>query len=488
MNFKKLSLRIRIFLSMILLILLTYILIAFMTIYQYNEQTNNYNKRRFARKENATRLSIKYELDNTRHPLETSELFDYFKGPILEIVKVHKVNINFYDLKGKLLLSSKAIADNDSIYDSSDFLKPYELEKLNKEERFVEGVQLKNGKILQSQYSYLFNKANVLIGFLKLHYIQDNSFQDRNLNEFLQRLAYVYLLMFVVAISFAYFLSSYITRSLKTIIEKIEKIGKTGLQGGSEKIEMGATSREIYKLVSAYNNMIDQLEDAAKKLASSEREQAWREMAKQVAHEIKNPLTPMRLTVQSFERRFDPNDPNIKEKLKEYSTSIIQQIDVMSSIATAFSDFAKMPKQRKESVEVVSVIKIALDIFENENISFKSNSDEVYLMVDKSQLIRVVTNLVKNAIQAVEDTENPEIIVDISDFDEFFEIKVEDNGAGIEEELKTLIFEPRFTTKNSGMGLGLAMSKKIIETYNGQINFESTVGKGTVFSIIIPKE
>lgn len=488
MNIKNLSLRTRIFLSMILLILLTYILIAFMTVNQYKEQTTNYNKRRFERKENAIRLSIKYELDNTQHPLESYELFDYFKEPILEIVKIHKVNINFYDFEGKLLLSSKAISNNDSTYDSSDYLNPDQLKKLINEERFVEREEVEEGKVLQSQYSYLYNKANVLIGFMKLHYIQDNSVQDEDLKEFLQHLAYVYLLMFVIAISFAYFLSSYITRSLKRIIEKIEKIGKTGLSGGSEKIEIGGTSSEILKLVTAYNNMIDQLEDAAKKLASSEREQAWREMAKQVAHEIKNPLTPMRLTVQSFERRFDPEDPNIKEKLKEYSNSIIQQIDVMSSIATAFSDFAKMPKQRKTNVEVVSVIKTALDIFENENINFSSNTDEAYLLVDKAQLIRIVVNLVKNSIQATEETEVPLITISIMDSADNFEVTVKDNGEGIDEGLKTLIFEPRFTTKNSGMGLGLAMSKKIIETYNGEINFESTLGEGTIFSIRIPKE
>ena len=488
MNLKKLSLRIRIFLSMILLILLTYILIAFMTIYQYNEQTTNYNKRRFARKENATRLSIKYELDNIKNPVKTSELFDCFKEPILEIVKVHKVNINFYDLEGKLLLSSKSVANNDSNYDGSDSLKPYELQKLKTEKRFVEIVNIDDGRRLQSSYSYLFNKGNELIGFLKLHYIQDNSVQDRNLNELLQRLAYVYLLMFVIAISFAYFLSSYITRSLKTIIEKIDKIGKTGLNTRSEKIEMGDTSKEIYKLVSAYNNMIDHLEDAARKLAASEREQAWREMAKQVAHEIKNPLTPMRLTVQSFERRFDPKDLKIKEKLKEYSDSLIQQIDVMSSIASAFSDFAKMPIQQKETIKVVPVIKYVLDIFKNENIQFEDNTEEVSLFIDKGQLIRVVTNLLKNAVQAIEDVQNPKIVVTLKDSDLDFEIKVADNGKGIEEGLRTLIFEPKFTTKSSGMGLGLAMSKKIIETYNGAISFKSEVGKGTVFTIKIPKE
>ena len=234
--------------------------------------------------------------------------------------------------------------------------------------------------------------------------------------------------------------------------------------------------------------MIDHLEDAARKLAASEREQAWREMAKQVAHEIKNPLTPMRLTVQSFERRFDPKDPEIKEKLKEYSDSLIQQIDVMSSIASAFSDFAKMPIQQKETIKVVPVIKYVLDIFKNENIQFEVNTEEVSLLIDKGQLIRVVTNLLKNAVQAIEDVQNPKIVVTLKDSDLDFEIKVADNGKGIEEGLRTLIFEPKFTTKSSGMGLGLAMSKKIIETYKGVISFKSEVGKGTVFTIKIPKE
>ena len=245
------SLRIRIFLSMILLILLTYVLIASMTIYQYNQQTNNYNKRRFERKENATRLSIKYTLDNTIEPLATEELYDYFKESILEIVKIHKVNINFYDLEGRSLLSSKALVIQDSLYDRTNFLEAYELERLNTEERFVEGIELPDDRRLQSSYSYLYNKADELIGFLRLSYIQNNTIQDRDLKEFLQRLAYVYFFMFIVAIIFAYFLSSYITRSLKTIIEKIEKIGKTGLNSRSEKIEMGATPNEIHKLIFA---------------------------------------------------------------------------------------------------------------------------------------------------------------------------------------------------------------------------------------------
>jgi nitrogen fixation/metabolism regulation signal transduction histidine kinase len=233
--------------------------------------------------------------------------------------------------------------------------------------------------------------------------------------------------------------------------------------------------------------MIDELQESAVKLAKSEREQAWREMAKQVAHEIKNPLTPMRLTVQSFERKFNPEDPTIKEKVKEYSQTLIQQIDVMNSIASAFSDFAKMPIRKKEEIDAVAVVKSALDIFNEAYISYTSAEKTLSVNLDKTQLIRIITNLVTNAIQATEEEENPKIKVRVSSEKTAIKITVTDNGKGIEEDVTALIFEPKFTTKTSGMGLGLPMIKQIIETYDGTISFTSEEGKGTVFTVILPK-
>lgn len=480
MNFKKLSLRIRIFLSMILLIITAYILIAVVTVFQYEEQKREYNASRFERKEDAARLNISYEFNESILEKTKKNIAKIFKKSIFEIASVHKMNAKMYDLEGNLLVTSELGKVSD------ERISETELKEIKKRSnhRLIQPAN-ENGEILQVSYTYIYNKKNEPISILKLSYLQDNSLQDKDLVEFLYRLAGVYVIIFFVAIIFAYFLSSYITESINAVITKMSK---TGLDKKNEKIYLEDTSVEIQALVNAFNDMIDELEVSAVKLAQVEREQAWREMAKQVAHEIKNPLTPMRLTVQSFERRFDPEDPKIKEKLKEYSDSLIQQIDVMSSIATAFSDFAKMPKQRKETIEVISVIKYVLDIFENENIQFESNIKEVSLLIDKGQLIRVVTNLVKNAMQAIEDVEIPKILVRVNDSQSHFEIKVEDNGKGIEEDLGALIFEPRFTTKSSGMGLGLAMTKKIIETYNGEISFESEVGKGTEFTIKIPKE
>ena len=292
--------------------------------------------------------------------------------------------------------------------------------------------------------------------------------------------------MFIAAILLAYFLSSYITRSIQTISGKIKE---TRLNKRNEKITLNySASSEINSLVEAYNSMIDQLEDSAVRLAQSEREQAWREMAKQVAHEIKNPLTPMRLSVQSFERKFDPNDPNIKQKMSEYSETLIQQIDVMSSIASAFSDFAKMPSQKREKLDVVDVVKHALDIFTEGYIEYIPNETQIFANLDKTQLIRIITNLVKNATQAMTLQEkDPKIEVKVASEGTNVKITVSDNGRGIKEENKKLIFEPKFTTKTSGMGLGLPMIKKIIEAYDGTISFTSKEEIGTVFTVILPK-
>ena len=246
-------------------------------------------------------------------------------------------------------------------------------------------------------------------------------------------------------------------------------------------------SYEIRPLVKAYNQMIDELEESAQKLAKTEREEAWRQMARQVAHEIKNPLTPMRLSMQSFERNFDPNKPDVKFRVKEFSKTIIQQIDNLTAIASAFSDFAKMPAQQNESLNVVETTRLALDIFNDNKIQFSAEKDDIQIKFDRSQLIRIITNLVKNAIQATENQSSPFISVHISTEDEYVIIKVEDNGTGIPEDMQERIFEPRFTTKTSGMGLGLGMVKNIVETYKGDIKLKSKPDEGTIFILKLPK-
>ena len=484
MQLKNISLRIRIFLSMILLVLLTSILIATVTIHQYDEQTKDYNVKRFGRKENATRHDIEIELKRkTTFAVTTDNLSKIFQDRIYEIASVHKLTITLYDMNGKLLKSS--IPFDFERAEEEPLSRKVVGELANNSNHKILKSNKEKGITYQSSYTYINDPRFKRIGILELRIAQNNEEQKKELRAFMSQLSIVYILMFIIAIAIAYFLSSYITRSIQTISEKIKE---TRLNKLNEKIILNSASSEINSLVASYNNMIDQLEDSAVKLAKSEREQAWREMAKQVAHEIKNPLTPMRLSVQSFDRKFNAEDPNIREKMTEYSQTLIQQIDVMSSIASAFSDFAKMPSPKRERLDVVDITKHALDIFTEDYISYYAPNKPIYVDLDKTQLIRVITNLVKNATQSIKhDHVNPKIEVKVLSYDNEINITVTDNGKGISEENKKRIFEPKFTTKTSGMGLGLPMVKNIIEASDGTISFTSEENIGTVFTIILPK-
>jgi signal transduction histidine kinase len=195
----------------------------------------------------------------------------------------------------------------------------------------------------------------------------------------------------------------------------------------------------------------------------------------------------MRLTVQSFQRKFDANDPNLKQKINDYSETLIQQIDTMSSVASAFSNFASMPAQQNETLNVVEVVELTMDIFNEDFVRFTAEEKEIISIIDRTQLIRVITNLVKNAIQSIpEIQEKKMVLVAIKRELNQVIITVSDNGIGIAREDFNRIFEPKFTTKSSGMGLGLSIIKNIIENYNGSITVASQKEKGTTFRVSLP--
>ncbi len=482
MKLQKSSLRIRIFLSMIFLVVFTSILIVGVTVYQYRKRTVEYNAGRLDRKEKSVKAAIDYwfKTGNT-YPLESKNLPYIFKDKIFEISDIEKLEINVYDLEGGLSISSHA-----------GFVKVSAPEKLNDSlvsqlnnsptNRIVVSRMMEENS-LQSSYSFITDNRFKPIGILNLQYVQDNSEQNEDLEEALTRVTIVYGGMLLIAIVLAYFISSYITRSIKVISDKMTHIN---LNRTNEKIVLDDASTEIHTLVESYNDMVEELEESAIKLAQGEREVAWREMAKQVAHEIKNPLTPMRLTVQSFQRNFDPNAHDVYEQIDEFCQILITQIDTMSSIASAFSNFAQMPVQKKEELNVVEVVKFALDIFIEKYIHYDYSHPKIIAELDKTQLVRVVTNLVKNSIQALEGIENKRIDVFVGKKDNAVIISVKDNGKGISKADRTKIFEPKFTTKNSGMGLGLPMIKNIVKAYDGSVEFNSEEHVGTEFKIILP--
>ncbi len=482
LNLNRNSLGSRIFTSMFLLVVIAFALVSGITYYQYREQIRDYNKDRLERKENSIKKDINRTLKTTTYQLITEKIEYIFKDEIFEIASIHGENVTLYDLKGKPLISSTEKLFN------SEPIKPIPLgllDTLNTTEskRYVKSI--KSDPPQQLSYSFVNDPKFKPLAILKIQYQDTDSFINKEMRELLWRMVVVALLVFISAIILAFLLSRYITNRLKTIEDNIKQ---TQLDKRNEKLNTTNLPNELLTLVSAYNGMIDELEESAVQLAQSEREAAWREMAKQVAHEIKNPLTPMRLTVQSFERRFDPEDPEIHIKIKEYSNTLIQQIDTMSSIASAFSNFADMPAQQSEILDVNTVVKLALDIFRERNIAFAKADETLLANFDRTQLIRVVTNLVKNAIQATKTVQSPQIMVNVGEANGQIKIDVMDNGIGISEENTSKIFQPKFTTKSSGMGLGLAMVKNILETYKGNVTFVSQVDKGTTFTVTFPKE
>ncbi len=477
-----LSLRTRIFLSMIILIVIASVLMASISIIQFKNEAKDYHQERLDRKEFAIKEHINYVLSTTTYPLTPENLKLIFKDKIHELSDIHNLEINIYSLEGKLVKSSKSTFSVDKVAPPI----PNYILKLVQSSVDKRYVDIKNidGIKNRSSYSQIKDDKFKPLGILNIPYVEDDGFYEKELHQFLIRLSQVYSFMLIIAFALAYFLASYITKSLKTISDKINE---TSLNQKNEKIVIEANSREINSLINAYNQMVDKLEESATMLAQSEREQAWREMAKQVAHEIKNPLTPMRLTVQSFQRKFDANDPNLKQKLDDYSKTLIQQIDTMSAVASAFSNFASMPAQQNETLNVVEVVEFSLDIFNEDFIRFESNSDEIITVMDRTQLIRIITNLVKNAIQAIpEEQEDKAVLVSVNAEEDNVIIAVKDNGIGIDTENTERIFEPKFTTKTSGMGLGLGIIKNIIENYKGTITFESELGKGSTFIVSLP--
>ena len=236
--------------------------------------------------------------------------------------------------------------------------------------------------------------------------------------------------------------------------------------------------------------MVEELEESALKLSVSEREFAWREMAKQIAHEIKNPLTPMKLNVQQLEKSWKDGKPGFEKKLEKFTRNQIEYIDNLSSIATAFSNFARMPKADPVHVDLLEQIKTTLELFRNSgNVSFRvtcSRASKIVVFADREHLNSLFSNLVKNAIQAIPHDREGMIKISIDLAGDRVIVRVADNGTGIPEEMKPRLFTPYFTTKSSGSGLGLSIVKRLVEGMGGEIDFESEQGAGTVFIISLP--
>jgi|TARA_B100001094_G_scaffold207619_2_gene201487 two-component system nitrogen regulation sensor histidine kinase NtrY len=471
-----LSLRARIFLAMTVIVVATFVLISLITIPQFKTQSEKYHSKRLERKEAQIQRSIAYFSQETSTQLNPKKLDSILSEKIYQVSDVQSVKFSIYSLDGNLINST--LPKNEISFINKELLNKILSQK---DSKIIEITQ-KDQVQYRSSFSLILDDNFNPLWILNLPYYDDDNLNSYELESFLIILGEVYFFLFILSIIISYFVSQYMTKAISEIALKMKQ---TRLDKRNSKIKINARSKEVKSLVESYNNMVDMLDKNVKELSKSNKEQAWREMAKQVAHEIKNPLTPMKLSVQSFERDFR-NDKKNKDKVEDFSQTIIQQIDTMSSIASAFSNFAEMPTQQGEKLNIVKAVRLSLEIFKEKHIVFKSNEDKIIINIDRPQIVRIMTNLIKNAVQACENTNSPSIKVSIKKMSKTVSISVRDNGNGIPLNIRKNIFEPNFTTKSGGMGLGLGMVKNLVNSYEGKIDFESKVNKGTTFKITFP--
>ncbi|WP_017257262.1 sensor histidine kinase [Pedobacter arcticus] len=418
---------------------------------------------------------------------DDSRLFSENSGSITfdEFSKLYNSDLNLFDVNGRLIFSTQykmyaigLIADR---MNAEAFLNL----KIKKKSEFIQDESI---NLLQftSAYMPIKNKKNNVIAYLQLPYFANQDDYNQKIGTFLNLLINIYVLVFVVIGFFAFVVANQITSPLSLIQEGFSK---TRIGTKNHTISW-KRSDEIGSLITEYNDMVEALEENANKLAQSERETAWREMAKQVAHEIKNPLTPLRLGIQMLDRAWREKDERFDEKFQKFSKSFLEQIDSLSHIASEFSNFAKMPELKLERINLLETIHKATEIF-SQMAHIKINCNEevlknCFVKADKDQLLRSFNNLLKNAIEAIPDGKEGIINISATQANNKVEIKISDNGSGISLNSRSSIFTPNFTTKSSGTGLGLAFVKQAIQNVNGNIYFTTETDVGTTFHITLP--
>ncbi|WP_313386825.1 ATP-binding protein [Chishuiella sp.] len=472
-----LSLPVRIIIYMVTILLFTAGAILMITANHFNEQTKQYHEDILKRKVRAVESAIDYEMDNFPGVATKENVHKILEESFLRIADINKTDIVIYDLTGNKILTTQPVS---TTYPT---LPQNILDRLNKSnELILTSKDLNDDRNVYSSYSNIKNYYNENIAILCLPYQSNRDFLQRDMFTLLGS----YGLAFGVILLFGTLAVYFVTKKTLTKLWSFaDRIRETEVISNNMPIRYDGND-EIKILVDSYNTMLQKLKEQSDLIAKQEREEAWRDFAKQVAHEVKNPLTPMRLLIQNLLRKFDVNDPDLEEKTKRTGAILLQQIDTISAIAEAFSDFAKMPSRVDEKIDVVDVIKNTLFIFPAKYIEFTHSPDVIMMYFDKQYLNRVITNITKNAFQSIPNNIEPKVKVEVFLKNNFLHINISDNGEGIPLKAQKSIFVPKFTTKNSGMGIGLPMVKKIIDDYDGTIRFESKVSEGTTFFIMIP--
>ena len=404
---------------------------------------------------------------------------------LVRLSNIFNTDINLYDINGYLIATSRQeifIRDlishrinNMALINMTDFTRSeyFQKERIGKLEYI-------------SAYVPFYSSEGKVLAWLNLPYFRMQSILAKEISNLIVAVINFTLLLVVITMSLSVFISGRLTAPLSMLSEGLASVG---VGKKSEHLSYRG-SDEIGELVRQYNLMVDEIEESARKLANSEREYAWREMAKQIAHEIKNPLTPMKLNVQQLLKSWHDKIPDFDGKLVGFTKNQIEYIDNLSAIATAFSSFAKMPGNNPAEVDLTEQIRISLELYKNsDNIRFDvewPRESRVIVFADKEHLNGIFSNLIKNSIQSIPQDKEGIVGIKMETKGNRVLVAISDNGTGISEDIRMKMFTPNFTTKSSGMGLGLSIVRKYVENAGGSIWFESESGRGTIFFVELP--
>lgn len=479
-NFDRVLYKTRIQFSMVFAVFITLILVGVITYFSITTQYQNQQDSMIADK--ITRITGALEgvpiTNYLQNRSEENQLnFD-------RLADSYATDLILFDRNGSLL-----IATQPKIYgyglmarrmNARAFIK---LSKLQNSE-FVNEETLGNLNY-RSAYTPVRDNKGEVVAYLQLPYFSNEADYWDRIGSLLNIMINIYAIIFIAIGLFAVIIARQITAPLNFIQSSLSRI----IYGKKNEPIAWERDDEIGAMVKEYNNMIAALEASALKLAQSERESAWREMAKQVAHEIKNPLTPLKLGLQLLEKSWRDKDPKFDQKFERFSKSFVEQIESLSSIASEFSAFAKMPDTRIVRLNLFDMLSQAVTIFkqmDNISIDYHPTETPFYINADRDQLLRCFNNLLKNAIEAMPPHRQGVIIINYEISDNNILLSIKDNGKGIPENMREKIFEPNFTTKSSGTGLGLAFVKNSIENAGGKVWFETKLDIGTTFFFSLP--
>ena len=488
-SFFQLTIRNQVHGTIILISVFSFIVIGVTTILFFISRYHSNNREKLSRTihvmENELRSAIdtlqvnNYELinfDNLSH--------NKLEETINKVSNIHAADINLYDLNGDLKVSSVPLPYNKGIVsEKMDPVAFYNLSKL-KDVQFFQEQKIGSLKYM-SNYLPVRDESGREYAYLNIPYFDSQNKLQDEISNFLVTIINLNAFIFLIAGIIALFITNRITRSFSLISDRMKKVN---LETGNEEIVWNRRD-EIGDLVKEYNKMVKKLDVSAEMLARSEREGAWREMARQVAHEIKNPLTPMKLNLQYLQMAIDNNSPDVKNISLYVAGILLEQIEHLSQIAGDFAQFAKIGNTKNQIFDVNQMLENSITLYStNDEIQINADlyPDKILIEADKTQINRLFTNLLQNAVQSVPDYR--QIIINIkSELDDHkVLISIKDNGTGIQAAMINKIFTPNFTTKTSGTGLGLAMCKGIVEKLNGKIWFETKEGEWTNFFVEIP--